>query len=240
VEEDVLIGSHDLSAGDVVVIDGDLEDAPDLRLRSAALVVKRGLSHVLNEEHREIVRVVVIAANDLERPARRDRNPVAGAHTSSGVSIVGGSAGLPSSRSSLKVFVIRSLLPLGPDGRTQPIAAWQARRACLLQPQPLILQPRPRQGPELGHEETRRLQRVLREPTPGLEPGTPSLRVKINCLGAVCHGVTEGGAEQGELPNAVEQFGSAPCPGSEAYGHGLDTQGLALSRLLLTPSATSV
>jgi len=28
VEEDVLIGSHDLSVGDVVVIDGDLEDVP--------------------------------------------------------------------------------------------------------------------------------------------------------------------------------------------------------------------
>jgi hypothetical protein len=62
-----------------------------------------------------LVGIVVTYADHLKRPFRIQRDLVAGSHRSTVVTSGGGSAGVPSSRSSLKVTVIQSSCP-GPDG----------------------------------------------------------------------------------------------------------------------------
>jgi hypothetical protein len=78
-------------------------------------VARRTFGHVLNDQHGRLVGVVVANANDLKRSARAQWDRVAGLPPGATVRKLGGSAGVPSSRSSLKVKAIQFSYP-GPDG----------------------------------------------------------------------------------------------------------------------------
>jgi hypothetical protein len=74
------------------------------------------LGRVRNDQYRRLVCVLVANANHLKRLFGPSGIVSPGRHKSTVLSIDGGSAGVPSSRSSLKVKVIQSSYP-GPDGR---------------------------------------------------------------------------------------------------------------------------
>jgi hypothetical protein len=98
---------------------------------AAARGARRPSSHVLNDEHRRLVAIVVPKANDAEHPARAERDRVAGApirHDGFERRRVGG---LPSSRSSLMAKApIPVLLPFvgwEPDGWGESVAVATGR-----------------------------------------------------------------------------------------------------------------
>jgi hypothetical protein len=93
---------------------------------------RRVSGYVLDDQDGRLVFFRDDDADHVQRPTRAERDRVADAPFVTVLLIDGGSAGVPSARSSLKVKVIRSLLVLGPDARRAYRAeAVERRRSCV-------------------------------------------------------------------------------------------------------------